>query len=293
MRIIGFVNMNRAVLSVVKTKWDTRGYPYRGEPSQWVSTTGAWSDDGLAAWLVKTSVTGKYPILVLEDSAHWLSFREQAAPYGIVFASAEWLDRHGVPALDIEREGEHQRMLTNKITPEYICQRLSAATSHELASWDRWMLRDRTLTVCAGCAQLQACKQAVSGDRCADYVAVKTEEALWFQAFGLGQLLHLCLNGCKESLLLLEPSVIWEATFRFAIGKEKRERWIQDYGRAMFGAGVPKRTLQGLPAWVKTFGKTLADYASRKVLPRTHPPTVADVKYARRILLALTDSRKE
>jgi hypothetical protein len=250
-------------------------------------------NEALNDWLAGQAHPNKIPILVLEDLKHWSSFRVQDAPYGVVLAKVDWLDRHGVPCVDVVRDGLHQRR--QLITPEIIVKTILAAPEfHEVSVWDKWMQRDNYDASCAGCVRVEACESSPSAGRhCNDYET--KENANWVSRYGLGQLIHRCLTRCDEDRLLISPEEIWYSVFDLALSREKgrKSRWIQNYGRSMRGAGVDKRLLQGLIAWVDTHGSTMVDLAQRKQWPKQMPPTKADVKFAHRRLKAQAQAQAQ
>jgi hypothetical protein len=198
----------------------------------------------------------------------------------------EWLERHGVPCLDVVRDDMHQRIQC-LLSPEIIVGAIQTAGEHEVSAWDKWIARDACVLTCAGCTKQGQCGVMPSSTkRCDEYTPTKTSNKDWFDTYGLGQLLHLGLSRCQEDLLLVSPEDIWNGTFDFLISADKgrRSRWIQNYGRAMLGAGVEKRWLQGIVSWVDKYSGVVLDLAKRKVFPKQAPPTKADVKFAYRRL---------
>jgi len=262
MRIVGFAYMVRAVLDIVDTMWDARSYP----------------TDGIASWLV-TNFGPKIPILVLEDLKHWHAFRQLGAPYGVVLAKVEWLERHEVRCLDVVREGPHQRR--QLLRPEMIVAALTGSTDYVASRWDRWATRGSYHSTCAGCVSQAKCKALPVSDRRCEHYSTK-DDGTWYERFGLGQLIHRSLSQCNEDLLLISPEEIWYSVFDLAISRDKgrKSRWIQNYGRAMRGAGAEKRGLQGIVAWVDKHGAQMVDLAQCKQWPTTALPTKADVKLA-------------
>ena len=199
-----------------------------------------------------TGIRGKrIPLLVVEDTASFVAATQAETPNLVVLADPEWLKNRGIGALDVSWEGDLP--FIKQISCQLLKEALAQSKDHVTSAHDVWVIRGNPDGTCGGCASQAVCpifKVTTDKQHCeGDLTYVKNLSA-GADAYSLGQLLYRALNSARDNIdLPFTPKEIWKQTFLLATGRLKPKMWIENLGRLLKSAGVPKARLTALIEW--------------------------------------------